>query len=87
MEFSDVMPEELHEKLPKELPSCKDVDHAIELVLREKPLARAPYRTTIPELQELRRQFKELLDAGFIRPSKAPFGAPVLFQKKHNGSL
>ena len=32
-------------------------------------------------------QLKELLDAGFIRPSKAPYGAPVLFQKKHDGSL
>ena len=29
----------------------------------------------------------ELLEAGFIRPSKAPFGALVLFQKKHDGSL
>ncbi|RVW59633.1 Transposon Ty3-G Gag-Pol polyprotein [Vitis vinifera] len=40
-----------------------------------------------PELEELRKQLKELLDAGFIQPSKAPYGAPVLFQKKHDGSL
>ncbi|XP_024047948.1 uncharacterized protein LOC112101512 [Citrus clementina] len=40
-----------------------------------------------PELEELRRQLKDLLDAGYIRPSKAPFGAPVLFQKKKDGSL
>ncbi|PKI50609.1 hypothetical protein CRG98_028996 [Punica granatum] len=40
-----------------------------------------------PELAELRRQLKELLDAGYVRPSKAPFGAPVLFQKKHDESL
>ncbi|KAK5774336.1 hypothetical protein PVK06_042191 [Gossypium arboreum] len=40
-----------------------------------------------PELEELQKQLIELLDAGFIRPSKAPFGAPVLFQKKHDGSL
>ncbi|XP_034683225.1 uncharacterized protein LOC117912645 [Vitis riparia] len=39
------------------------------------------------ELEELRRQLKELLDAGFIQPSKAPYGASVLFQKKHDGSL
>ncbi|KAK9004984.1 hypothetical protein V6N11_042434 [Hibiscus sabdariffa] len=39
------------------------------------------------ELEELRCQLNELLDAGFIRPSKAPYGAPVLFQKKHDGSL
>jgi Reverse transcriptase (RNA-dependent DNA polymerase) len=69
------------------LPPRRGVDHAIELVPGVKPPARAPYRMAIPELQELRRQLKELLDAGFIRPSKAPYGAPVLFQKKHDGSL
>ena len=46
-----------------------------------------PYRMAPPELEELRRQLKELLDVGFIHPSKAPYGALVLFQKKHNGSL
>ncbi|KAK5833777.1 hypothetical protein PVK06_017635 [Gossypium arboreum] len=40
-----------------------------------------------PKLEELRKQLIELLDVGFIRPSKAQFGAPVLFQKKHDGSL
>lgn len=40
-----------------------------------------------PELEELRRQLKDLLDAGYIRLFKSPFGAPILFQKKHNGSL
>jgi len=39
------------------------------------------------ELKELRRKLKELLDAGYIRPSKSPYGAPVLFQKKHDRSL
>ena len=39
------------------------------------------------ELEELRRQLKDLFDAGYIRPSNAPFGAPVLFQKKKDGSL
>ncbi|XP_021596708.1 uncharacterized protein LOC110603322 [Manihot esculenta] len=40
-----------------------------------------------PELAELRKQLDELLEAGFIRPTKAPFGAPVLFQKKQDRSL
>nr|XP_025678924.1 uncharacterized protein LOC112778859 [Arachis hypogaea] len=40
-----------------------------------------------PELEELKKQLKDLLDAGFICPSKAPHGTPVLFQKKHDGSL
>jgi len=40
-----------------------------------------------PELKELRRQLKKLLDASYIRPSKSPYGVPVLFQKKHDGFL
>ncbi|KAL6320406.1 hypothetical protein AAG906_007103 [Vitis piasezkii] len=46
-----------------------------------------PYKMAPPELEELRRQLKELLDAGLIQPSKAPYGASILFQKKHDGSL
>ena len=72
-QFADVMPEQL----PKELPPRRGVDHAIELVPGEKPPARAPYRMAIPELNELRKQLTELLEAGFIRPSKAPFGAQI----------
>ncbi|KAF8024618.1 hypothetical protein BT93_F1709 [Corymbia citriodora subsp. variegata] len=81
--FADVMPSEL----PKKLPPRREVDHRIELVPNARPPAMAPYRMAPPELEELRRQLKELLDAGYIQPSKSPFGAPVLFQKKHNGSL
>ncbi|KAH9753791.1 Endonuclease [Citrus sinensis] len=82
-EFKDVMPPEL----PKKLPPRREVDHAIELEQGPKPPALAPYRMAPPELEELRRQLKDLLDAGYIHPSKAPFGAPVLFQKKKDGSL
>nr|CAD1820338.1 unnamed protein product [Ananas comosus var. bracteatus] len=46
-----------------------------------------PYRRAPPELEELQKQLKEFLDAGFIQPSKAPYGAPVLFQRKSDGSL
>ena len=82
-EFKDVMPNEL----PKKLPPRREVDHQIELEPGTKPPALSPYRMAPPELAELRKQLKELLDAGFIRPSKAPYGAPVLFQKKKDGSL
>ena len=75
------------EQLPKKLPPRRGVDHAIELVPGAKPPARAPYRMAIPELNELRKHLTELLEASFIRPSKAPFGAPGLYQKKHDGSL
>ncbi|KAL9265740.1 Retrovirus-related Pol polyprotein from transposon 17.6-like protein, partial [Drosera capensis] len=82
-EFQDVMPPEL----PRKLPPRREVDHVIELEPGARPPAAVPYRMAPTELEELRRQLKELLDAGFIRPSKAPYGAPVLFQKKHDGSL
>ena len=39
------------------------------------------------ELKELKEQLKDLLDKGFIRPSKSPWGAPVLFVRKKDGSL
>ncbi|GJT07889.1 putative reverse transcriptase domain-containing protein [Tanacetum coccineum] len=38
-------------------------------------------------LQELLGQLKELQDKGFIRPSSSPWGAPVLFVKKKDGSF
>ncbi|GJR49778.1 putative reverse transcriptase domain-containing protein [Tanacetum coccineum] len=49
--------------------------------------ARAPYRLAPSEMQELSNQLQELLDLGFIRPSTSPWGAPVLFFKKKNGSF
>ncbi|PKI56556.1 hypothetical protein CRG98_023082 [Punica granatum] len=69
------------------LPPKREVDHGIELVPDVRSPAKAPYHMAPPKLEELRKQLKELLEAGFIRPSKALYGAPVLFQKKHDGSL
>ena len=39
------------------------------------------------ELRELKEQLKDLLEKGFIRPSISPWGAPVLFVRKKDGSL
>ncbi|KAE8694779.1 hypothetical protein F3Y22_tig00110773pilonHSYRG00015 [Hibiscus syriacus] len=61
-EFRDVMPTEL----PKCLPPKREVDYKIELVPNAEPPAKAPYRMAPPELEELRRQLKELLDAGWF---------------------
>ncbi|GJV81783.1 putative reverse transcriptase domain-containing protein [Tanacetum coccineum] len=51
------------------------------------PVARAPYRLASSEMKELSEQLKELLEKGFIHPSSSPWGAPVLFVKKKDGSF
>ncbi|GKA02488.1 reverse transcriptase [Tanacetum coccineum] len=70
--FKDVMPKEL----PKKLPPRREVDHTIELETDSKA-PEAPYRMPPPELEELRKQLKELMDARYIRSSKSPYGAPL----------
>ncbi|GKE33027.1 putative reverse transcriptase domain-containing protein, partial [Tanacetum coccineum] len=51
------------------------------------PVARAQYRLASSEMKELSVQLQELLEKGFIRPSSSPWGAPVLFVKKKDGSF
>ncbi|GJT72995.1 putative reverse transcriptase domain-containing protein, partial [Tanacetum coccineum] len=51
------------------------------------PIARAPYRLPPSEMQELSNQLQELADRGFIQPCTSPWGAPVLFVKKKDGSF
>ena len=79
----DIMPAEL----PKRVASRREVNYAIELGLGAKPPGFTPYSMAPPELEELGRQLKELLDASSVRHSRSPYGAPVLFQKKHDGSI
>ncbi|GKA22263.1 putative reverse transcriptase domain-containing protein, partial [Tanacetum coccineum] len=50
------------------------------------PIAKSPYRLAPAKTQELLNQLKELQDKGFIRPSSSPWGAPMLFVKKKDGS-
>jgi transposase InsO family protein len=69
------------------MPPSRAVDHAIELEPGAAPPHRGVIRLSQPELEELRRQLTELLDKGYIRPSVSPFGAPVLFAKKKDGSF
>ncbi|GKF11748.1 putative reverse transcriptase domain-containing protein, partial [Tanacetum coccineum] len=59
----------------------------IDLVPGAAPVARAPYRLAPSKLKELSDQLKELSEKGFIRPSSSPWGAPVLFVKKKDGSF
>nr|GEY12003.1 reverse transcriptase domain-containing protein [Tanacetum cinerariifolium] len=59
----------------------------IYLIPGAVPVARAPYQLAPSEMKELSDQLKELSDKGFIRPSSSPWGAPVLFFKKKDGSF
>jgi hypothetical protein len=63
------------------------VEFSIDLVPGTQPIHKAPYRMAPTELKELKEQLQELLDWGFIRPSVSPWGAPVLFVKKNDGSM
>ncbi|KAA0035365.1 ty3-gypsy retrotransposon protein [Cucumis melo var. makuwa] len=81
-DYPNVFPEEL-----LGLPPHREIEFAIELEPGTVPISRAPYRMTLVELKELKVQLQELLDKGFIRPSVLPWGAPVLFVKKKDGSM
>ncbi|GJY26746.1 putative reverse transcriptase domain-containing protein [Tanacetum coccineum] len=80
------LPEVFPEDLPG-LPPTRQVEFQIDLVPGAAPVARAPYRLAPSEMKELSEQLKELSDKGFIRPSSSPWGAPVLFVKKKDGSF
>ncbi|GKC10012.1 putative reverse transcriptase domain-containing protein [Tanacetum coccineum] len=69
------------------LPPVRQVEFQIDLIPGATPVARAPYRLAPSEMQELSDQLQELADRGFIRPSTSPWGAPVLFVKKKDGSF
>ena len=51
------------------------------------PISMAPYHMAPIKLKELKLQLQELLEKGFIRPSVSPWGAPILFVKKKDGSM
>ena len=69
------------------LPPRRHTEFQIDLVPGTAPISKAPYRMAPLELRELRKQLDELRELGFIRPSSSPWGAPVLFVKKKDGSL
>ncbi|GJZ22045.1 putative reverse transcriptase domain-containing protein [Tanacetum coccineum] len=81
-DFSEVFPEDL-----SGLPPARPVKFQIDLIPGAAPVARSPYRLVPSEMKELSEQLQELSDKGFIRPSSSPWGAPVLFVKKKDGSF
>jgi hypothetical protein len=80
-EFPDVFPEEL-----LGMPPDRDIEFVIELKPGIAPIYKTPYRMATPELAELKEHIKELLEKGFIHPSSSPWGAPVIFVPKKNGT-
>ena len=81
-EFADVFA-----PLPAGLPPARKVDHAIKLEPGAEPAWRPTYRMSPLELQEVKKQLDDLLAKGWIQPSVSPYGAPILFVRKKEGSL
>ena len=82
-EFKDVFPDDL----PSGLPPQREIDHRIELEPGQNPPSKPTYRLSQPETAELKKQLGDLLAKGYIRESKSPYGAPVLFVKKKDDSM
>jgi hypothetical protein len=80
-EFPDVFPEEL-----PGMPPDWDIEFVIELRPGASPIYKTPYRMVTPELAELKDHNKELLEKGFIHPSSSPWGAPMIFVPKKDGT-
>ena len=81
-EYPDVFPDEL-----PGMPPDRDIEFIIELIPGTAPIAKRPYRMAAGELVELKEQLRELQQKGYVRPSSSPWGSPVLFVKKKDGSM
>jgi len=79
-EFLDVFPDDL-----PGMPPEREVEFIIELLPGTAPIAKRPHRMGVNELEELKKQIRELQYKGYICPSSSPWGAPVLFIEKKMG--
>jgi hypothetical protein len=80
-EFQDVF---------REIPMCPpkiDIYFSINLMPGATPISKTPYRMSTPKLKQLQMKLEEILKKGYIFPSVSPWGAPVLFVKKRDGTL
>jgi hypothetical protein len=80
-EFPDVFPEEL-----PGMPPNRDIEFVIELKPGTASIYKTSFRMTTPELAELKEHIRELVEKGFIRRSSSPWGAPVIFVPKKDGT-
>ena len=80
-DFLDVFPDDL-----LGLPPEREIDFPIDLVPGIAVISLPTYRMAPAELKELKTQLQELVNRGFIRPSISPWGVPMLFVKKKDGT-
>jgi hypothetical protein len=80
-EYPDVFLEEL-----PGMPSDREIEFVIELVLGTAPIFKRPYRMAANQLAKMKEQLQELLDKGYIHPSASPWGAPVIFVLKKDAT-
>src|SRR3954466_5148678 len=80
-EYPDVFPEEL-----PGIPPDRDVEFLIDLLPGSGPISKRPYKMSVDELKELKKQLGEQLQKGFIQSSSSSWGAPVLFVENKDRS-
>src|ERR1041385_5025875 len=68
------------------IPPDRSVEFVVDLITGTAPISRRPYRMAPRELAELKIQLEASLAKGFIRPSSSPWGCPVLFVTKKDGT-
>nr|GEZ79243.1 putative reverse transcriptase domain-containing protein [Tanacetum cinerariifolium] len=81
-DYPEVFPKDL-----SGLPPARTVEFQIDLIPGAASVARAPYRLALSEMKELLEQLQDLSEKGFIRPSSSPWGSPILFVRKKDGSF
>ena len=67
-------PDVFLEELPG-MPPDRDIEFLIELLPGTGPISKRPYRMPANDLEEIKKQIKELLEKGYIRRSSSPWGA------------
>ena len=83
LEYQDMFPD----RFPNQLPPDRAQDFHIKLKQNSEPQKKGLYRMSQYELKEVKAKIKELLERGFLHPIISPWGAPVLFVTKKDGSL
>jgi hypothetical protein len=73
-DFPDVFPEEL-----PGMPPDREVEFVMDLLPGTDPISKRPYKMSVEELKELKKQLTELQEARYIRSDSSPCGASVLF--------